>query len=120
MRVFLITKREAHFPGVIDRAVKLLLKEGHEVVMPPEEVKPRINTLLTCEAVYLVPGAMECANARIEKRLAEDLGLTVLNAKRRRLSPEEFAKTRMAGCYASIKKRPREVLEKMWRKEDGK
>lgn len=87
---------EYNFPAFHAEAARLRA-EGHDVVNPAEVVtdtsvswedcmRVDIPHLLTCEAICFLPGFENSKGARLERRIALDLGMTVMYA-----AQKEFA-----------------------------
>ena len=84
-----ITGKEDYNRVEFNKATEYLQSKGHKVVTPFDVTCPReeytwedymkldIGEMLTCDAVYLLNGWEESKGAKIEKRLAEEVGLAV-------------------------------------------
>lgn len=95
-------KPEMNFPA-FHAAAKLLRERGHQVVNPAEIEMPAnakwedcmradIAQLVTCQAIYLLPGWRESRGATLEARIAKGLGMEVLKPSRESPERERDAK----------------------------
>ncbi len=86
---------------------------GHEAVNPmaietdpnlpwAEYMKRDIPHLLGCEAIYLLPNWKDSKGARLEKHIAEELGLLIVThgfqGRRQVSKPEEWIECQTDGC----------------------
>ncbi len=87
---------EYNFPAFHAEAARLR-SDGHDVVNPAEIVtdtsvsweacmRADIRELVTCEAICLLPGFENSKGARLERRIALDLGMTVMYAPQREIA----------------------------------
>ncbi|NIF51427.1 DUF4406 domain-containing protein [Burkholderia sp. Ax-1724] len=87
---------DLNFPAFHAAAARLRA-EGHEVINPAEInadptaawaacMRADIRELVTCEAIYLLPGFEDSRGARLERHIAVELGMTILYA-----AQKEFA-----------------------------
>jgi hypothetical protein len=82
---------DLNFPAFHAAAAKLRA-EGHDVVNPAEidiphpgdwlaAMRADIRELVTCDAIYCLDGWWNSRGARLERKIAEGLGLEVINAR---------------------------------------
>lgn len=82
---------DLNFPA-FHAAARALRAEGHDVVNPAEInpdpkadwldcMRADIRELVTCDAIYLLPGWEKSRGARLEAKLAEGLGFRMIFAE---------------------------------------
>lgn len=85
-------KPDFHFP-VFNAAATMLRAHGDTIINPaesfdgdtsrarPEYIRKDITDLLTCDAIYMLPGWTRSKGARLEHAIAVELGLEIRGAK---------------------------------------